>query len=85
MDNLTTVAFEAHNEKNHHRRQVTVGRDLLDDWTVAIRYAGQGGHETAVCRRRPMRCGLSSRPAPPPPVGTEADRRQRWPPSARAV
>ena len=36
MDNLLTVAFEAHNaEKNHHRRyQVTVGRDLLDDWTV---------------------------------------------------
>lgn len=49
MDNLLTAAFEAHNpEKNHHRRyQVTVGRDLLDDWTVAIRYgrAGQGGHE----------------------------------------
>src|SRR5262249_44025128 len=49
MDNLMTVAFEAHNpELNHHRRyQVTVGRDLLDAWTVAIRYgrAGQGGQE----------------------------------------
>ncbi len=49
MDNLLTVAFEAHHpEKNHHRcYQVTVGRDLLDDWTVAIRYgrAGQGGQE----------------------------------------
>jgi predicted DNA-binding WGR domain protein len=45
MDNLLTIAFEAHNtEKNHHRRyQVTVGRDLLDDWTVAIRY-GRTGH-----------------------------------------
>src|SRR5271167_3295958 len=42
-------ALEAHNaEKNHHRRyQVTVGRDLLDDWTVAIRYGrtGQAGRE----------------------------------------
>jgi hypothetical protein len=50
MDNLLTVAFEAHNsEKNHHRRyQVTVGRDLLDDWTIAICYGrtGQGGRET---------------------------------------
>jgi predicted DNA-binding WGR domain protein len=49
MDNLLTIAFEAHSpEKNHHRRyQVTVGRDLLDDWTVAIRYGrtGQGGQE----------------------------------------
>ena len=49
MDNLLTVAFEAHHpEKNHHRRyQVTVGRDLLDHWTVAIRYGrvGQGGQE----------------------------------------
>jgi len=33
MDNLLTVAFEAHSqEKNHHRRyQITVGRDLLRD------------------------------------------------------
>lgn len=49
MDNLLTVAFEAHNpDKNHHRRyQVTVGRDLLDDWTVAIGYGrtGQAGRE----------------------------------------
>jgi len=49
MDNLLIVAFEAHNaEKNHHRRyQVTVGRDLLDDWTVSIRYGrtGQSGRE----------------------------------------
>ena len=44
MDNLLTVAFEAHNpEKNHHRRyQITIGRDLLDDWTVSIRYGRTG-------------------------------------------
>jgi hypothetical protein len=39
-------ALEARNaEKNHHRLcQVTVGRDLLDAWTVEILYgcAGQG-------------------------------------------
>lgn len=49
MDNLLTVTFEAHNaEKNHHRcYQVILGRDLLDDWTVTIRYGrtGQGGRE----------------------------------------
>lgn len=49
MDNLLTVAFEAHHaEKNHHRRyQVTVGRELLDDWTVAICYGrtGNAGRE----------------------------------------
>ena len=49
MQNLVTMVFEAHNpEKNHHRRyQVTVGRDLLDDWTVTINYgrSGRGGRE----------------------------------------
>jgi predicted DNA-binding WGR domain protein len=49
MDNLFTAVFEAHHpEKNHHRRyQVTVGRDLLDAWTVAISYGrtGQAGQE----------------------------------------
>jgi predicted DNA-binding WGR domain protein len=49
MDNLLTIAFEAHNsEKNHHRRYaLMVGRDLLDDWTVAICYGrtGHGGRE----------------------------------------
>jgi predicted DNA-binding WGR domain protein len=49
MDNLLTVTFEAHSqEENHHRRyQITVGRDLLNDWTVAVRYGrtGQGGQE----------------------------------------
>lgn len=42
------VAFEAHHaERNHHRRyEITIGRDLLDDWTVSIRYGriGTGGH-----------------------------------------
>jgi len=42
-------AIEAHNiEKNHHRHyRVTVGRDLLDDWTVSICYGrtGQAGRE----------------------------------------
>lgn len=49
MDSLLTVAFEAHNSgRNHHRRyEVRIGRDLLDDWTVTIRYGrtGQGGQE----------------------------------------
>jgi predicted DNA-binding WGR domain protein len=47
MDDLLTITFEAHNShKNHHRRyQFMVGRDLLSDWTIAIRYGriGQGG------------------------------------------
>jgi predicted DNA-binding WGR domain protein len=49
MDNMLTVAFEAHNAaRNHHRHYaVTIGRDLLDDWTVAICYgrSGQPGRE----------------------------------------
>jgi predicted DNA-binding WGR domain protein len=49
MENLLTVAFEAHHaENNHHRRyEVTIGRDMLDHWTVAIRYGrtGEGGRE----------------------------------------
>lgn len=49
MDNLMTMAFEAHNaEKNHHRRySITVGRDLFDDWTVSVRYGrvGRRGQE----------------------------------------
>lgn len=47
MDNLLILAFEAHNAAlNHHRRyEVVLGRDLFDDWTLAIRYSrvGQGG------------------------------------------
>jgi predicted DNA-binding WGR domain protein len=46
MDNLLTIALEAHSdERNHHRRYVvTVGRDLLGDWTVTVRY-GRAGNE----------------------------------------
>jgi len=50
LDNLLTVAFEAHeSELNHHRRYaITIGRDLFDDWTVSIRYgrAGTTGRES---------------------------------------
>ena len=49
MQNLLTVVFEAHRaDKNHHRRySITIGRDLLEDWTVNIRYGriGQAGRE----------------------------------------
>lgn len=49
MDNLLSATFEAHNpERNHHRRySVSVGRDMLEDWTVTITFgrAGQGGRE----------------------------------------
>lgn len=57
MDNLLMVVFEAHNtERNHHRRyEVILGQDLLDDWTVAIRYGrvGQGGRLLRFASRRP--------------------------------
>jgi hypothetical protein len=57
VENLLSLAFEAHSlEKNHHRRyQVTIGRDLLDDWTVAIRYGrtGQPGRELRYAAREP--------------------------------
>jgi predicted DNA-binding WGR domain protein len=44
MDNLLTVSFEAHHaEMNHHRRyEISVGRDLFNDWTVTIRYGRIG-------------------------------------------
>jgi hypothetical protein len=44
MDNLLTIALEAHNDDlNHHRRyEITVGRDLLDDWTLSIRFGRVG-------------------------------------------
>lgn len=44
MDNLLTVSFEAHNAPmNRHRRyEVVLGQDLLDDWTVTIRYGRVG-------------------------------------------
>jgi len=49
MDNLLTISFEAHSaERNHHRQyKASLGRDLLGDWTLAIRYGrtGQGCRE----------------------------------------
>jgi hypothetical protein len=74
MDNLLTVAFEAHHpEKNHHRRyQVTIGRDLLDAWTVAITYgrADKGGRELRFASPKPedMRAVMRDR------LCAEADR-----------
>jgi hypothetical protein len=57
MDNLLTLAFEAHHdERNHHRRYaVTIGRDLFDAWTVAIRYGrtGQAGRELRYAAAEP--------------------------------
>jgi predicted DNA-binding WGR domain protein len=46
MDSLLTLAFEAHHaQRNHHRHyEVRIGRDLLDDWTVTIRYGRTGQH-----------------------------------------
>jgi len=39
MDNLMTIAFEAHSSRTTPPPLPGhVGRDLLDDWTVAIRY-----------------------------------------------
>jgi hypothetical protein len=50
MENLLSLAFEAHNaEKNHHRRyELKIGRDLFGHWTVCVRYGRTGalsGHE----------------------------------------
>jgi len=44
MENLLTIALEAHNDDlNRHRRyEITVGRDLLEDWTLSIRYGRVG-------------------------------------------
>src|SRR6266851_4632492 len=57
MENLLTVALEAHHAgKNHHPRyEVTVGRDLFDDWTVAVRYGriGRGGQECRYASQKP--------------------------------
>lgn len=44
MDNLLTLALEAHNDtENHHRRYVIeVGQDLFKEWTLAVRYGRVG-------------------------------------------
>lgn len=45
MLDLLTIALEAHSDElNHHRRyEVSVGRDLLGDWVVTVRYGRVGG------------------------------------------
>lgn len=47
MEDLLTINFEARNPaRNHHRRyRISIGRDLLADWTVTISHgrAGQVG------------------------------------------
>jgi predicted DNA-binding WGR domain protein len=72
-------ALEAHQPgKNHHRRyQVTVGRDLLDHWTVAILYGrvGQEGQERRYVSANPddmcavIRDRLRRRPSAPKRIG----------------
>lgn len=44
MLDLLTIALEAHSdERNHHRRyEIAVGRDLLGDWIVTVRYGRVG-------------------------------------------
>jgi predicted DNA-binding WGR domain protein len=79
MENLLTVAFEAHHtERNHHRRyQLTVGRDLLDDWTVTVCYGrtGQAGREVRYADASPdamravIRERLSRRLSAPKRIG----------------
>lgn len=49
MDNLITVAFEAHHDDLNRYRcyRITIGRDLRNDWTVTISYGrfGQSGQQ----------------------------------------
>lgn len=44
MLELLTIALEAHSDElNHHRRyELSVGRDLLGDWVVTVRYGRVG-------------------------------------------
>ncbi len=44
MDNLLRIVLTAdNNERNHHRTyEIMLGRDLLDDWTVQIRFGRTG-------------------------------------------
>lgn len=46
MENFLTLTLEAHNAgPNHHRHYaVTIGCDLLNDWTVSILYGRTGQH-----------------------------------------
>ncbi|GAB5515211.1 MAG: hypothetical protein Rhob2KO_29360 [Rhodopirellula baltica] len=44
MENLLTLALEAHNgDRNYHRRyEFQIGRDLFAIWTLSIRYGRVG-------------------------------------------
>ena len=80
MDNLLSLAFEAHHaEKNFHRRyQITIGRDLFGEWTVAIHYgrAGRAGRQLLLHGERGRRYfGDHPRPTPGAPlVRSQQDR-----------
>ncbi len=78
MDNLLTVALEAHHHQlDHHRHyRITVGRDLLGDWTVSVVYgrAGRPGQERrfggdADAMRRVVRAHLLRRLSAPRRIG----------------
>lgn len=45
MENLLSLAFEAHHaERNHHRRyELKIGQDLFGLWTVTVRYGRANG------------------------------------------
>ena len=51
----TELGITRQNENHHRRYQITVGCDLLNDWTVIIRYGrtGQGGREIRFASPRP--------------------------------
>jgi hypothetical protein len=67
MDNLLNIVLEAHHpQRNHHRRyEIIVGKDLLDDWTVKIRFgrSGQYGRvlQFASPKAEEMRCVIRDR------------------------
>jgi hypothetical protein len=79
MDNLLLIALEAHHpERNHHRRyEISVGRDLLGHWTVAVRYGRAGsplrtlrfGDADEAVMRRLVRERLNRRLSAPRRIG----------------
>lgn len=79
MENLLTIALEAHNaDRNYHRRyEITVGRDLFGDWTVGVRYGrvGRGGQELrfgaeqAATMQKVVRDRLKDRQSAPKRIG----------------
>jgi predicted DNA-binding WGR domain protein len=81
MDNLLTIALEAHHDKrNRHRSYcITIGRDLFGDWTVTIRYGRCGnygqaqtfGGADAQLMRKVIRDHLRRRLSAPGRIGCE--------------